>query len=170
MRLICAFIGRIFIGFGGKAFYLNGESMFTLLFRPTLFLILLFGVPLNAHRIPADSNLQLKKTIFECKKLEDAVPKDRVSDPTATVRWLNYCVHSVDFRLGGLVALLKTFGIESIANVLYQSHGFATDPTQRFDRTERIFAALVDFGIDSPQGKAAINAINIKHDIVRANT
>jgi len=69
-----------------------------------------------------------------------------------------------------MVALLKTFGIESIATILHRAGSFAKDPNKRIDRTDRIFANLVDYGIDSERGRVAIQAMNDRHDSIRKET
>jgi hypothetical protein len=101
---------------------------------------------------------------FNCEILKKAVPLNPTDDPVATVRWLTYCEFPQDFYFAGGMALLKSFGTESVAQLLRQSTKFEKTPIPRFQQTEFLLSTVLDYGFNSEQANKAIQAINIKHE------
>ena len=61
------------------------------------------------------------------------------------------------------LAVLRTFCVPRIAQLLHQTGEFERRPQKRYDNTGLILSNIMKWGYDSPQGQAAIAAMNRVH-------
>ena len=61
------------------------------------------------------------------------------------------------------LAVLKTFCIPRIANLLHRTGEFEKRPQKRYDDTSLVLGNIMKWGYDSPQGRAAIIQMNRIH-------
>ncbi|MEO1678282.1 MAG: oxygenase MpaB family protein [Pseudomonadota bacterium] len=64
-------------------------------------------------------------------------------------------------------ALFRTYAVPSISNLLSRTGEFAERPRKRYDDTELILAEIVENGIESAQGQAALDRMNAMHGAYR---
>jgi hypothetical protein len=60
-------------------------------------------------------------------------------------------------------ALFRTFAVPSIGALLASTGEFLTHPQKRYDDTVLILDAVVEHGLDSPEGRAAVRRMNRMH-------
>ncbi|MDX2395214.1 DUF2236 domain-containing protein [Streptomyces sp. DK15] len=72
-----------------------------------------------------------------------------------------------DYLRGMEIALLRTFSIPSIAELLDATGEFACAGQRRYDDTFLLMGALVRFGCDSEEGRTALRTINRAHSWYR---
>lgn len=66
------------------------------------------------------------------------------------------------------LAILRTFCVPQISQVLQQTGEFVRRPQKRYDDTSLLLGNIMKWGYDSPQGRAAIaimNRVHRRHDI-----
>ena len=82
---------------------------------------------------------------------------------------LYYQRHHWDFRLGTYLGLLRTMGIASMVDRLYDGSLLATETFNRLKRTRELIATLIVEGLDSARGHEAIGRIQRAHRHVVAS-
>ncbi|WP_168698401.1 oxygenase MpaB family protein [Gordonia paraffinivorans] len=60
-------------------------------------------------------------------------------------------------------ALFRTYAVPSIGDLLYKTGGFTKETQKRYDDTVLLLEAPLEYGIDSPLGRAGIRRINQMH-------
>ncbi|NBC96842.1 MAG: DUF2236 domain-containing protein, partial [Deinococcus-Thermus bacterium] len=91
----------------------------------------------------------------------------RTLDPRGDAQRIARLSAGVDFpwdtRRAYELALLKTFAIPSSSRLLVATGRFLTRAAERHDATVTIVATLGLHGYDSPEGRAALRAMNLAH-------
>ena len=60
-------------------------------------------------------------------------------------------------------ALFRTYAVPSISGLLAETGEFERRPRKRYDDTELILAEMLENGLDSPRGRAALARMNAMH-------
>jgi hypothetical protein len=68
-----------------------------------------------------------------------------------------------DFNRALELALFRTFASPSIAKILHTSKQFEKYPQKRYDDTDLILSEIIENGLESERGKAAIDRLNFIH-------
>jgi len=68
-----------------------------------------------------------------------------------------------DFNRALELALFRTFASPSIAKILHASRQFEKYPQKRYDDTDLILSEIIENGLQSERGKAAIDRLNFIH-------
>ena len=82
---------------------------------------------------------------------------------------LYYQRHHWDFRLGTYLGLLRTMGIASMVDRLYDGSLLATETFNRLKRTRELIATLIVEGLESARGREALGRIQRAHRHVVAS-
>src|SRR3954464_7121613 len=61
------------------------------------------------------------------------------------------------------LALFRTYCVPSVSGLLDRTGEFARDPQRRYDDTDLIVSELMEWGYDSPRGRAALRRMNQIH-------
>lgn len=64
-------------------------------------------------------------------------------------------------------ALFRTYAVPSISGLLARTGEFETRPQKRYDDTELILSEMVEHGLDSDRGRAALARMNAMHGAYR---
>lgn len=88
---------------------------------------------------------------------------DPVRDHEAIVKHLVVHARSFDFVRSIEIALLKTFAIPSIADILINSGEFLNRTQKRYDDTDLLLSHFIENGYSSKAGMQAIQRINRMH-------
>ncbi|MFF4337645.1 MAB_1171c family putative transporter [[Kitasatospora] papulosa] len=69
-----------------------------------------------------------------------------------------------DLRAGMALGFCRTFGVPAIAKVLAGTGRMTEQPADRAKATDALMYALIEHGLDSPQGRRGVRALNRLHE------
>lgn len=98
---------------------------------------------------------------------------DRGPQPAATaaapsglspVHALYYGRHRMSLRAGTYLALIRMMGVSHLVPLLYGHTQLADQTRDRLARTRQTLRTLIDHGLDTPEGRSAVQRLRRAHD------
>lgn len=89
---------------------------------------------------------------------------DPIKDHQRIVFLTARCDFPFDMTRALEFALLRTFGVPSVAGLLDRTGEFTQRTQRRYDDTDLIISTMMDFGYDSEKGNAALQRMNEIHN------
>ncbi|MEO9326926.1 oxygenase MpaB family protein [Gordonia aurantiaca] len=88
---------------------------------------------------------------------------DAVEDPTSIAHALGTLEFPWGINQALSFALFRTYAVPSIGDLLYRTRQFTEHTQKRYDDTALLLEAPIEYGIESPLGRAGIRRINQMH-------
>lgn len=102
-------------------------------------------------------------TRMKTKWLSEILTLDPVRDQQRIVHLIACYEFPFDITRSLEFALFRTYCVPSISGLLDQTGEFAQCPQKRYDDTDILISAIMEWGYDSSRGKTAIERINAIH-------
>lgn len=90
--------------------------------------------------------------------------------PPPLVQRMYQHTHRQSLRWGTVIGLMRVMAVPAVADALYRSGGFLKIPGVRIAQTRAMIKTLVIHGLDSSQGRQAIEKMNRAHQGVNATS
>jgi len=124
-------------------------------------------IPRAAHRRRSAMNSSLplpsQRRSFRSGALPEILTLDPVADHQRIVFLSTRCDFPFDTTRALEFALLRTFGVPSVAMLLARTGEFTERTQKRYDDTDLIVSGMMEHGYDSARGAAALQRMNEIH-------